>query len=185
MQDNIAKKNSLTISDIVQIALMSALICVATMVIHIKTYNGFVHLGDGMVLISVIILKRRKAVIAAALGMGLADILLTYVLWAPFTIVIKAIMALIAALIISDDNRFNLRKQIIGFSFASLWMIIAYYFTGAFMKYFFEGIPTFKSALYLSSLDIPGNIFQGLCGIVVAIALSYGLKASKNFKYRA
>ncbi|WP_034849073.1 ECF transporter S component [Clostridium hydrogeniformans] len=184
MQGNIAKKSYLTITDIVQIAVMSALICVATMVIHIKTYNGFVHLGDGMVLVSVIILKNKKAVIASALGMGLADILLTYVLWAPFTMVIKAVMALIAILIIKDNKRFNLKYQIIGFSFAVLWMIVAYYFSGAFIKFFFEGIPTFKSALYLSSLDIPGNIIQGLSGIVVAIALSYGLNVSRSFKYR-
>ena len=84
------------VKNMVITAMMAAIVFVATYSIKINTFGGYVHLGDSMVLLSALLLGKKKGAIASALGMGMAD-LLYMPIWAPFTIVIKAVMALIAA----------------------------------------------------------------------------------------
>lgn len=48
------------ILDIVQVAIMAAIICVVTFAIKVPTYAGYTHLGDSMVLLSVVLLGRKK-----------------------------------------------------------------------------------------------------------------------------
>lgn len=183
MQENIVKDhNGMQVIDIIHVALMGAIICIATMVINIRTYNGYVHLGDSMVLLSAVLLRRKKAIFSSALGMGLADILLGSPLWAPFTIIIKALMALIVTLVIGEKNRFKLSRQIVGFSLGAIWMVVGYFFAGAIIKHFIEGIPTFTAALGVASLDIPGNIVQGSVGAIISVFLAIALKNVKLFK---
>lgn len=91
---------------IVLTALFAALICVATMLIQIPipATGGYANLGDGVILIAAFLLHPLYAVIAAGLGSMLADLLAGYASYALGTLVIKALVALIAALIY---NRFG------------------------------------------------------------------------------
>ena len=55
-------------------AFMASLITVATMVIHIPSaFNGYIHLGDGLVLISGILLGPMTGGISAGIGSMMAD----------------------------------------------------------------------------------------------------------------
>lgn len=78
-------------------ALFAALCCIATMVIQIPTpTNGFINLGDCIVLISGYLLGPVYGALAAGIGSMLADILSGYAYYAPATFIIKAVMAVCA-----------------------------------------------------------------------------------------
>ena len=75
---------------------------VAIAVIFIGTYivqipipggSGYVNLGDSFVFLFSCILPAPYAIAAAAVGPALADLAGGFVLYAPFTLVIKGLMA--------------------------------------------------------------------------------------------
>jgi uncharacterized membrane protein len=170
-------KSRIKTVDIVQVALMAAMAFVVTYVIEIPVgTKAVLHLGDTIVFAGAILLGKKKAALAAALGMGLFDLLSPYAIWAPFTFVIKGVMAYIAASI-AFRNGYNGDKflnNILGFIIAGLWMILGYYIAGGIIY------GSFTVALG----DIPGNIIQVTAGIVVSIPLIKALKRAKIFKNR-
>ena len=72
---------------IVMTALMMCLIMVATMFIRIPIpgTQGYVHLGDAMIFLSVLILGWKYGALAAAFGSMLADIIGGFAMWAPWS----------------------------------------------------------------------------------------------------
>lgn len=92
--------NRLSTKELVLMGLMIALVWLAGSVIKIPSVGGFVHLGDCMVFLSVVVLGKKKGSVASAMGMMLVDVLGGYYLWAPFTFVIKGAMAYIAGSIL-------------------------------------------------------------------------------------
>ena len=81
---------------IVTAALFAALACVATMVIKIPSpMDGYLNLGDCVVLAAGWLLAPGYGFLAAGLGSGLADLFSGYAAYAPATFVIKGLMALI------------------------------------------------------------------------------------------
>lgn len=77
-------------------ALFAALITIMTAYIfHIPVglNGGYIHFGDSLIYIAACLLPRPYALLAASIGGGLAD-LLTAPMWAPATIIIKAIITL-------------------------------------------------------------------------------------------
>ena len=75
-------------------ALMAAMITIFTAyVCHIPVGQGYLHFGDSLIYIAACLLPWPYAMAAAAIGGGLAD-LLTAPLWAPATIIIKALISI-------------------------------------------------------------------------------------------
>ena len=75
-------------------ALMAALTAAATMVIHIPSaFSGYIHLGDGMVLLSGMLLGPMAGGAAGGIGSMMADLLSGYGFYAPATLIIKALAA--------------------------------------------------------------------------------------------
>lgn len=178
---NNMEKTQSNLLDLVYVSLMAAMVFIATSVIHIPSFNGVIHAGDSMVFVAAVVLGKRKGAIASGLGMFLFDVLHGYMTWAPFTLVIKAVMALIAAIMWERVDNKKFWNQIMAFSLSGLWMIGAYFISGAFIKLFFsgEGI-TFVQALVVSSYDIMGNILQVLVGILIAVPLLKALPLVKS-----
>ena len=87
------------IRTIVMASMFAAMTCIATMVIRIPTFvtNGYVNIGDTIVLLSAWLLTNPYGALAAGVGSMLADILSGYVSYAPATFVIKFIMAFVCA----------------------------------------------------------------------------------------
>lgn len=91
--------NDKKIRKLVLAALLAALVCVATMVVQIPSpMQGYVNLGDCFVLLSGWLLGPWYGFAAGGIGSMLADIFLGYAHYAPGTLVIKGVMALVAAL---------------------------------------------------------------------------------------
>lgn len=82
-------------------ALLAAMCCAATMLIHIPipVTNGYINPGDAVVLLAALLLGPVYGAAAGGLGSMLADLLLGYAAYAPGTLIIKAGMAFTAALL--------------------------------------------------------------------------------------
>ncbi len=72
---------------------MAAMIFIATAYLHVNTNAGYTHFGDGLIFLSASILPTPYAIAAAAIGAGLADVV-SMPIWAPGTIIIKAVTVL-------------------------------------------------------------------------------------------
>ena len=76
-----------------QSALCCAVIFVFTAYLHVPSFNGYTHVGDGFLYLTASMLPTPWAMAAGAIGAGLADLLSGYGIWAPATVVIKALTA--------------------------------------------------------------------------------------------
>ena len=88
-------------------SMLAAMTAIATMIIRIPTpgTNGYVNIGDAVVLLSAWILGNPYGALAASIGSALADLLSGYPVYAPGTAVIKFLMAFTAAAIISAASK--------------------------------------------------------------------------------
>lgn len=151
------------VQKVVVAALLSALICVATMVIKIPTpLKGYVNAGDGFILLGAALLSPTYAFLAGGLGSALADILSGYSSYAPATFVIKGLMALVAALIIKKLKESNSKGilKIIPALVAEIIMVLGYFV--------YEG---FLYGFGPSAVNIIPNLLQGVAGIIIGLTL--------------
>lgn len=86
------------LTKLVLTALFAALTCVATMIIKVPTLgtNGYVNIGDTIVLLSAWMIGGVYGALAAGIGSALADLLSGYGTYVPGTLAIKFLMALAA-----------------------------------------------------------------------------------------
>ena len=74
--------------------IFTALIFVFTAFIHIPSYTGYVHIGDGFLYLAASILPLPYAMFAGAAGAVLSDCLTGFAIWAPGSFVIKTVSVL-------------------------------------------------------------------------------------------
>ena len=148
---------------LIMAALMASLACVATMIIKIPSpLNGYINLGDCIVLLCSWVLAPGYGFAAAAIGSALADVLSGYAIYAPATFVIKGVMALVAFAIFKLLSK-KIKKfpsRIIGGILAEIIMILGYLV--------FEG---FLYGFAPSLVNIPANAVQGAAGLIVGLLL--------------
>ncbi len=76
-------------------ALFAAIITVVTAyIMHIPAGNGYIHIGDAFIFLCASMLPTPYAIVAAAVGAGLADAL-TAPMWIIPTVIIKAAISLL------------------------------------------------------------------------------------------
>ena len=87
-------------------ALMISLVVLGTLLfrVPIPMTQGYIHLGDTMICLGVMLLGKRNAAAAAGIGSAAADILGGFAYWAPWSLVIKFAMAFTAGLIIEKRS---------------------------------------------------------------------------------
>ena len=145
-------------------SMLAALTCVATMVIKIPSpLNGYINLGDCIVLLSGWLLSPLYGFLSAGLGSALADLFSGYVTYAPATFLIKGLMALIAfgGFQFIHKSFGNLTARIISGAAAEVFMIAGYWL--------FEG---FLYGFGASAVNIPANGVQGIAGLVIGMSLT-------------
>lgn len=148
---------------IVVASLMAALTCVATMIIKIPSpLEGYLNLGDCVVLVAGWMLSPAYGFLAAGLGSALADLLSGYAIYAPATFVIKGLMALVAfaACKLLQKKFGKTASRLIGGVSAEVLMIAGYF--------------VFEGCMYgfgPSVVNIPANAVQGVAGIIVSLLL--------------
>lgn len=92
-------KQKRSVLHLVLAALFAALIAVFTawlfhIPIKIGANTAYLHFGDAFIFLAASLLPTPYAAAAAAIGGGLADVFCGAAIWAPFTFVIKALIAL-------------------------------------------------------------------------------------------
>ena len=149
-------------------ALFAALTCVATMLIHIPmpATNGYINLGDGMVLLGAFLLGPVYGMAAGGLGSMMADVLLGYAAYAPGTLVIKGLTALCAALVLRAMHG-KTTGLAAGAVLGEIVMVLGYFA--------YEALALGYGMAAAAS--IPGNAVQGAAGVVVGILAYKALSA--------
>lgn len=123
------------IQNIALTAMMICLILLMTIIIRIPIpgTHGYIHLGDSMIFLAVIILGWKWGAAAAALGSALADFLGGFAIYVPVTIAAKGIMAMVVGIFIQHALKkgFSTSKtrvfEIIGMVVGGLIMVTCYY----------------------------------------------------------
>ena len=83
----------LTLKRLCQTGIFAAVIFVFTAWLHVPSFNGYTHIGDAFLYLAASTLPMGCGAAAGAIGAGLADLLSGYGMWAPATVVIKALTA--------------------------------------------------------------------------------------------
>ena len=164
------------LNKIILSALFAALCCVFTMIVQLPSpMSGYVNLGDCMVLTSGWLLGGAYGFLAAGVGSMLADIFSSYAHYAIGTFLIKGIMALLAALLFTllvKVIKLKTVARIISAIIAESFMVLGYFLYAC----LFLG----KGVAAISS--IPGNLIQGLFGVVAGVLLTEVLLKINSFK---
>lgn len=170
-------------------AMMTAMVMIATTFFKVPNAMGYIHLGDGFVLLAAIILPKKYACFAGGVGAGLADIYGGYAVWAPWTLVIKIVMVLIVQLFFDfltkrASNGKHIAKiagipfaELFAYVLAVLWTVSGYYIAQGFI-----------SGNWIAPVaDVPGNVLQAAVGSIIAILVSVTLgktSLGRSFYYR-
>ena len=156
---------------IILTAIFIALVCAATMVIHIPTVAGYANLGDGVVLLAAFVLGPCYGFLAGGLGSALADLISGYGYYVPGTFFIKGCMALIAALLLRSAFGPSGRPSVLRTGMATvpaeLFMVVGYFAYKAVILGRFEGALT----------SIPSNLMQGAVGVAASMILYHAFIA--------
>lgn len=164
------------IRKLVLAALMAALCTIMTMVIQVPSpMQGYVNLGDCAVLMSAWVLGPLYGGAAAGIGSALADLLSGYAHYVPGTFAIKLVMAVAAALIFRAATKKGLfvssvlLGQIVGGVVAEVIMVLGYFAYAS--LWLGKGLA--------AAASIPGNIVQGVFGLVAATVVYTVLSRSR------
>lgn len=157
---------------IVLAALLAAFTTVATMIIKIPTPTmGYIHLGDGLVLLCGILLGPGLGAAAAGIGSMFADIFSGYASWAPATLIIKAATAFVGGWIfhkLHNSSSTPVRTVISGVP-AEIVMVFGYYVYEVGLA--MAGGSALGAAAIATAAGVPFNIVQGAAGVIVSAAL--------------
>ena len=162
------------IRKLVLAALMAALCTIMTMVIQVPSpMQGYVNLGDCAVLISAWMLGPLYGGAAAGIGSALADLLSGYAHYVPGTFAIKVRMAAAAAVILRAMTKkvpsAMLAGQVAGGVAAEVIMVLGYFAYAS--LWLGKGLA--------AAASIPGNIVQGVFGLVAATVVYNVLSRSR------
>lgn len=141
--------------------LFAAMITLMTAYIFHIPYGangGYIHFGDALIYLAAVLLPRPYAMMAAALGSGLAD-LLTAPMWAPATIIIKMMLVLPFT---SEGGRI-VKGRNIAAPFIAMLMTVAGYFAA-------EGL--IFGSFYTAAASALGNVIQGAGSTAIFFGLA-------------
>lgn len=160
---------------LVMTGVFAAMGCAATMVLQVPSpTGGYLNLGDTVVLLGAYLLGPGLGAVAGGMGPALADLLSGYVSYAPATLVIKALMALLAAGVYRTAGKRGW-GVILGGIAAETVMVAGYWaFDGVLMAV--SGGGDLWRCLAGSAVGIPGNLVQGAFGAAASTLLVGALR---------
>jgi len=161
MSDIKEKKNS-NLRKIAIGGIFAAFVFIGTE-LHIPTAIGFINLGDAVILLAAFLIG-PAAILPAAIGSALGDLLAGYAVYIVPTFVIKGLMAAVAAIILSrkSGKKITMVKRITA-GLAAEAIMIAGYFAFEIILYGFAS----------ASGSILFNLIQAAAAIIISIPLTY------------
>lgn len=162
--------NTQKLKSLIASAVLAALCCVATIVIQIPSpANGYINLGDAVVLFCAFSLSPIYAAAAAGIGSALADVLTGYAFYAPATLIIKALMAFCACIIFKKLRAQHELSGLLTAGLASEAIMVVGYFAYSYLL-LGNGLSAVAS--------ISSNLFQAVIGLAAGVAI-YKILPSK------
>ncbi|HON87537.1 MAG TPA: ECF transporter S component [Bacillota bacterium] len=152
------EKNHYSLLTLVVLGLVTSIVLVSTMFLKLPTATGYVHLGDGVIFATSLALGPLYGIVAGALGSALADIFGGYVVWAPWTLVIKGVAGFIVAKLGYNKDK---KKQVFAMVLASIWIIAGYA----------AGTAVIYSPMAILP-EVMGNVVQTGSGVLIGAVLS-------------
>lgn len=149
------------------LAMMVALTTVATLSTRIPVIivpNGYVNLGDTILMFTGLLLGPAAGFVAGSFGSALAD-LIGFPVYAPFTFVVKGIEGLVCGWIYKKTNH---KYAVIATLMSGVLMAAGYFIVESI---FFYGV---RGAV----ADIPGNMMQGVANAFLAVLLNRSLSGA-------
>ncbi len=150
--------------------IMAALIFVFTALVHIpvpgNTSGAYMNIGDSVIYCSGMLVGAPWAAAASGIGSMLADILLGGGIYIPATLVIKALMGLVCALLM---KKAGLPKFILACVLGGAIMVAGY---GIFEWVAFGWTYAVGTLVF--------NLIQWAAGVAVAVALYYPVNRTKG-----
>ncbi|WAM32401.1 ECF transporter S component [Caldicellulosiruptor naganoensis] len=165
--------------------LLAAAVFVLTFAIKIPLLTGYFNIGDVIIMIASILFGKGIGFLAGSFGSALADLAAGYLIYAPFTFIIKGLEGYFCGLIFEKLGKD--KKQNLGFIISSvvsgIWMAVGYFLAEGFvLKYLSSALNVnrdlqfgFKTAL----VNFPFNLLQGILSAVVAVILIVPLYKNK------
>lgn len=178
----LSRRATIVTKQLTTVAMFTALVTVATIVIAIPApAGGFLNVGDTVVLIAAACLGPIGGMVAGGLGSCFADLILGYVMYAPFTLVIKGLEGLICGgLILLFDKTFGKRyKNYIAQIIAGVIAMILAALTMSSLYCIADGILYGWGAAIVNA---PVNLTQGAIGVAAGSVIVYALNLPKIAK---
>jgi len=155
--------------------LFAALGCAATMVLQVPSpTGGYMNLGDTVVILGAWLLGPVYGAVAGGVGPAMADLLSGYAVYVPATLVIKAVMALTAALLYRAMRK---RWPAVSAAAAEVPMVVGYWLFDALLTSLSSG-GAFGLCLMGSAAGIPSNLVQAAFGAAASTLLILALRRS-------
>ena len=152
---------------IVIAAMFAAMIAVMTAFVQIKTpTGGYVHLGDSMIYLAASFLPLPYAVLAAAIGGGIAD-LLVYPETIIYTVIIKAINAVFFS---AKDTKLLTKRNALMTIPSGLVTVVGYSISKL-IRQLLAG-DSFQSALVNALWKMPENAIQAVASAIIFILIA-------------
>ena len=160
------------IKSLIIAAVFIALTYVFTAFINIQippgNQAGLTHLGNIPVLIAAMLFGKKTGAAVGGVGMALFDLFSPYAVWAPFTLIINALMGLVIALIVENRNKF---KWYLVAIIAAIVIKVGGYYIAEGMLYGNWIAPV---------VAIPANILQVVVAAVVVLPIIGRLRIVAN-----
>ena len=147
--------------EISTIAIFTALVAVATLVVRIPVpaTGGYINVGDAIIFVAALSMGWLVGGIAGGVGSAIAD-MIGFPVFAPFTLVIKGLEGLIAGQIANGQSY---KRDILAWGTGSTIMVAGYFVVEAYIM---------KIGAPAAFVEVPGNFFQVIFGGVIGLPLS-------------
>lgn len=162
-----------TIRKITYGGILTAIVLIATIAFKFPipvALKGYVNFGDGVIMAAAMIMGPYAAV-SAAFGSALADILTSYVLFAPATFLIKGLMGLFAGYVFKKCPNIKWYATAGVIAICEIIMVSGY-FVFETLYYALTNLPNGMAVGALTALAaIPFNAAQGVAAILLGMAI--------------
>lgn len=147
---------NLSVKRLTLAGVLAALVFVMTYIpkVPVPVTGGYIHLGDGAIFLAALLLG-PLGIPAAAIGSGLSDLLGGYMVYVLPTMIIKALVALIAWRVWRADSWW---RAVVAFVLAELAMVAGYF--------------VLESVLYGTAAAwaaVGPNVIQGAAGVALGL----------------
>ncbi len=155
------------IIELCETSLFIALVFIATFALKIPGPFGYLHLGDCMIFLAVLMLGSKRAAVAGGTGAALADLVGGYAVWVLPTLICKVLMVVVMGVCLEGlEGKLRGRARwLVGAVTGGVVQCVGYTVARAFLY----GLPA-------ALVSIPGLLVQTGSGVLLALAVSEGLR---------